>query len=182
MDKDTRAITLEGLKEGFLNERYIHLKNSCLEIDKNIMHLDILNFKIRNKIYQGRLALKDEMISNGINVVSNRWDYLTDKLAANIEAKIPFKKLCLEYEALLQSNNFGNNRERISLIEQERPLIKEAYYALGMEKMAELNFNQTNIRRHIIKQLDISQMKKIKKMILDKIGMFNPIEFRSVLS
>jgi len=176
MDEDERAITLKGFKEGYLNERYIHLKDNRLEIDKNIMNLDILNFKIRNKIFQSRLALKVEMINNGINVVSNRWDYYTDKLAANKDAKISFKNFCLEYDALVKSNNFGNNAERLNLIAQEKPLIPEAYYKLGIDKMAELNFNPTNIRRYIIQQSDIPQKGKIKEMILNKIGVFTPIE------
>ena len=176
MDEETRTITLNGLKEGFLNERYIQFHGNELKIDKNIMNLDILSFKIRNKIFQNRFALKVEMENNGINVVSSGWDYVTDKLVADAEVKISFKDLCTEYDALAKSNNFGNNIERMQLIEQERPLIKEAYYTLGIEKMAELKFNQSNIKRHIIKQLDVSQKEKVKKMLLERIGMFKPIE------
>lgn len=116
------------------------------------------------------------MVNNGINVVSSRWDYYTDKLVAEKEAKISFKALCLAYDALVKSNNFGNNLERLNLIAQERPLIPEAYYKLGIEKMVELKFNQTNIRRYLTKQSDISQRKKIKEMILNEIGMFNTVE------
>ena len=176
MNEDTRATTLNGYSENYLNERYVHLKDNRLEIDENIMHLDMLNFRIRNKIYQSRLALKVEMINNGINVVSSRWDYISDKLAADKEAKISFKGLCLEFDTLSKANNFGNNTERLNLIAQERPLIPEAYYKLGIEKMAELKFNQTNIKRHLINHLDIPLMKKVKEMILDEIGLFNPIE------
>ena len=179
LNEDARAITLEGLPENFLNERYVHLKDNHLEIDKNMMNLDILNFKIRNKIYQSRLALKVELMDNGFNVVSNRWDYYSDKLAADKEARIPFKELCLEYDRLAKSNNFGNNVERLNLIAQEKPVIREAYQKLGIEKMVELKFNQTNIIRNIIKQSDIPQRKKIKEMILNKIGVFTPIELRN---
>lgn len=76
----------------------------------------------------------------------------------------------------MKSNNFGNNLERLNLIAQERPLIKEAYQKLGIEKMTELNFNQTNIIRNIIQQSDIPEIEKIKEMILNKIGVFTPIE------
>lgn len=119
MDEDARIITLAGLKEGYLNERYIYIKDNLLEIDINIMHLDILNFKIRNKIYQNRLALKVEMVNNGINVVSNRRDYYSDKLAENKDAKISPKDICREYDALAKSNKFGNNIERMKLIAKE---------------------------------------------------------------
>lgn len=176
MDEEARIITLAGLKEGYLNERYIHLKDNSLEIDENIMHLDILNFKIRNKIYQNRLALKVEMINNGINVVSSRWDYYSDKLAGNTEAKISPKDICIEYDALVKSNRFGNNIERMNLIAKERPILIEAYYALGLEKMVELKFNQTNIKRHMIKQSDIPQKGKIKEMMLERIGILKSIE------
>jgi len=176
MDEETRIITLKGLKEGYLNERYIQFQDNKLIIDKNIMNLDILHFKIRNKVFQNRLALKTELVSNGINVVSTSWDYPTDRLAADTEAKISFEKLCIEYDALAKSCNFGNNTERLQLIAKERPLIPEAYYTIGIDKMAELKFNQSNIKRHITKQLDISQREKIKRMIHEQIGIHKPIE------
>ena len=178
MDEETRTFTLSGLKEGFLNERYIQVQDNKLKIDKNIMNLDILNFKIRNKIYQNRFALKVEMENNGINVVSTRWDYVTDKLAADAEAKIPFKDLCIEYDVLAKSNNFGNNLDRMKLIEQEKPFVVEAYDALGIDKIKELKFNQTNIRREVVKRLNVSQKEKVKKLLLEQIGMFKPIELR----
>ena len=77
---------------------------------------------------------------------------------------------------MVRTGNFGNNTERLNLISQERPIIPEAYQKLGFEKMIELKFNQTNIKRHLIQQLDAPMMKKVKEMILDKISPANHIE------
>jgi hypothetical protein len=80
----------------------------------------------------------------------------TDILVANPKAKVSFRDLFCEYVRLKEEHKhelhfyFGNTDDRIHLIEQERPLVAEAYEKLGIDKVRELNYNVTNIKRAII--------------------------------
>lgn len=92
----------------------------------------------------------------------------------NRKAKISFKDLFEEYVLLkdeqLNPFHFGNIDDRRSLIEEERPLIKQAYDKLGVEEVRKLKYNNTNIKREIYKrQADISTDRKIIKS-LDVLG------------
>lgn len=180
-DKNRKIILKAFLKsknEG-LNELYIKERDHKFELDENLINIDIVNFKITHQVYQSRVTLQDEYQRNNFNILpSNERNYkriqITDKLKENPKAKISFKDLFEEYVLLReeQSNtfHFGNIGDRRSLIEEERPLIKQAYDKLGVEKVRKLKYNNTNIKREIYKrQADISTDRKIIKS-LDALG------------
>ena len=64
---------------------------------------------------------------------------------------------------------------KLETIEAIRPFVKEAYDKLGKEKVSELKYNQTNIRREIVKKLDIANENKIVKMLNDCINYYTAI-------
>ena len=93
-------------------------------------------------------------------------------LVSNPKAKIPFKNLFNEYALLREERGnsfyFGNENDRISLIEQEKPLVKEAYEKLGIDKVKEMKYNVSNIKRAILNmQTDISMDTKIIRCLRD---------------
>lgn len=178
-DKNRKIILKAFLKsknEG-LNELYIKERDNKFELDENLINIDIVNFKITHQVYQSRVTLQDEYQRNNFNTLpSNEQNYkrihLTDKLKKNPKSKIPFKDLFEEYVLLKegQSNpfDFGNIDGRRYLMEEERPLIKEAYDKLKVKKVRELKYNITNIKREIYKrQSDISTNRKIIKSLFD---------------
>lgn len=157
-------------KEG-LNEKYIYNNNGFLELDENLMNLDIVNYKITNCLYQYNV-LQSEYKRYNFNVGEEVRKPYTDKLVANPKAKISFKDLFEEYALLKEERGkqfvFGNENDRIALIEQERPLVKEAFNKLGVQRVRELNYIVGNIKRALINmQNDISIDTKIVKCLND---------------
>ena len=190
-DKNRKIILKAFLKsknEG-LNELYIKEQDNKFEFDENLINIDIVNFKITHQVYQSRVTLENEYQRNNFNLLaSTEKNYkriqITDKLKENSKSKISFTDLFEEYILLKeeQSNmfHFGNVDDRINLIEKERPLIKQSYDKLGIEKVREFKYNLTNIKREIHKkQIDISTDRKIINCLSDvgiKVGAFKTIE------
>lgn len=89
-----------------------------------------------------------------------------EKVELNPKAKVSFQELFDEYAELKKQLNpelisFDTPHYRLSIIESTNPLVKEAYDKLGREEVVQLKYNQTNIRREILKKLDISTESKI---------------------
>lgn len=178
--KKTISLIERNNKSG-LNEMYISNENDRLEIDENLVNLDIVNFKITNHLYQNRITLTEEYAKYGFKPMKTVIKPYTDKLAENPKAKISFKGLFEEYVSLIDEDsyysfngtsyscNLGNKEDRKSLIEELKPLIKEAHEILGVQKVRELNHNVTNIKRVIYNmRCDLSQDTKIIHCLKDK--------------
>lgn len=178
---------LKSKNEG-LNELYIKQRDNKFEFDENLINIDIVNFKITHQVYQSRVTLQNEYQNHNFNVLQfNEKNYdrirITDELKKNSKVKISFKDLFEEYVLLReeQSNpfHFGNIDDRRGLIEGERPLIKQAYDKLEVERVRELKYHVTNIKREIYKrQSDISTDRKIIKALFDvgiKVGTEKPV-------
>lgn len=176
MDDNNRKKTInliERNNKSGLNEMYIHNENDRLEIDKNLVNLDIVNFKIAHHLYQNRITLKEEYLKYGFKPTKDIKRLYTDKLAGNPKAKISFKDLFEEYVLIDDKKPeyfyFGNTDDRKNLIEEEKPLIKEAYEILGVQKVRDLNYNVTNIKRTIRNmRTDLSIDSKIIASLKDK--------------
>ena len=164
---------IERNNKSGLNEMYISNEHDRLEIDENLVNLDIVNFKITNHLYQNRITLKDEYKKYGFQPTGDVKVFYSDKLAENPKARISFKDLFEEYVLIVGENPeyyyFGNKEGRKSLIEDEKPLIKEAHEILGVQKVRELNYNMTNIKQAIRNlRTDISMDSKIVSSLKDK--------------
>lgn len=164
---------IERNNKSGLNEMYIHKENDRLEIDENLISLDIVNFKITNHLYQNRITLTDEYSKYGFKPMQAVEKIYTDELAQNPKAKILFKDLFEEYVSIVGESPdyfyFGNIDDRKSLIEELKPLVKEAHQKLGVQKVRELNHNVTNIKRTICNmRTDISLDAKIVDCLKEK--------------
>lgn len=176
MDDNNRKKTInliERNNKSGLNEMYIHNEIDRLEIDENLVNLDIVNFKIAHHLYQNRITLKEEYQKYGFKPTEDIKVFYSDKLANNPKAKISFKDLFEEYVLIVGESSeyfyFGNTDDRKNLIEEERPLIKEAHEVLGVQKVRELNYNITNIKRTIRNmRTDLSIDSKIIALLNDK--------------
>lgn len=179
MDIEERRKIINGFSEYYCNNNYITVIDDKLLLDKNLLNIDIVNFKIATGVYSSRIAYIDELKKNNIDAGYNKYDYYetTDALESNNKAKIPFKKQFNDY-AELQTNKsgFGLLNEQINLIDRERPLVGEAFRKLGIERVRELNYHVGNIKKELMNLLDIPQATKIQKMLVEKIGIHKPIE------
>ena len=101
LPKEGKEMTIKGLlKSNYLNENYVRYECGNLVIDKNLLHLNVMKYKIENQIFQNRFALAGEMKNNGLNVVASQYAYCSDRLRANSDARESFKDLFLEYAEL----------------------------------------------------------------------------------
>ena len=159
-----------------LGKEYMRInENNTFEADENLFNLDIMNFKIHQLVYQNKITIAGEYQRQGFEVSSSKYTFFAERLMADSNAKISFKDLFCQYVDL-KNLSFGQGLQEVKLIEQERPLIKEAYNKLGIERVTQLNFHQGNIKKEIIKIENESNLWKTTKMIMEKIGFLNQIE------
>ena len=98
-----------------------------MTIDRNRIKLELLNFRNYAEIYADSRNLITEYERNDNKITAaERHDIRLTKLEKNAKAKIP-------------------------LIERRNPLVKQAFEILGTERVRELKYNQTQIRRELIK-------------------------------
>jgi hypothetical protein len=179
--KKNISLIFKDNKSG-LNDIYLQKVGSNLAFDENRVKLDIVNFKITHHLYNARVTMKNEYQKYGFNVLAEEEVIYTDKLAANPKARISFKDLFEEYAKLkkdLPLYYLGNINDRIGLIEQEKPLVKEAFEVLGIEKVRSMNYNVSNIKKAMIKSsFDISTDSKIIRCLANaglKQGITKPV-------
>ena len=127
-------------------------------IDRNMANYEIVNYKIVNNIYQSKCNVINELEQSGLNV-TNDDDYTApDRIKLLSQAKIGFKDLFDLYCKIadpipleLFSSMYEESPDyRLELIENKNPLVSEAYFLLGKDKVRELKYHQTNIKRAII--------------------------------
>ncbi len=169
MSGETRKTVVKGLMKAGLDIKYLSYENDLLQLDRNLFKLDMRNFKITHEIYLTCDSLQKEYKSRGLSIGESETIYFTDKLAANPKARIPFRDLFTEYVGLRNEQGMifclGNRTDRCALIEQEKPLVREAYEKLGADRVKELGYNTTNIKREPTKLTDASNNEKILEML-----------------
>lgn len=183
MDTEERKKVIGGFSEYYCNSNYITTVDDRLFLDKNLLNLDIINFKIATGVYSSRMAYIEELKKNNIEEGYNKYDYYeaTDILERNKKARIPFRKQFDDY-IKLQANKsgFGLLNEQINMIDKERPIVGKAFRELGVARVKELKYHTGNIKNELIKLSDMPQANKIQKMLIDKIGLNKPIEISLV--
>ena len=187
--KRTTIGLIQKKNKAGLNEMYIRKVEDNLYFDENRVKLDMVNFKITHHLYNARVTLQEEYQKYGFNVLTEEIKIYTDELAANPKARISFKDLFEEYVTLrneIPVFNLGNFNERLDLIEQEKPLVKEAFDQLGAKKIRSMNYNVSNIKKAITKnKFHLSTDSKILHCLADaglKQGITKPArECKSIL-
>lgn len=100
--------------------------------------------------------MNNALTKAGFQVTNDSGAYNTDEELENpltIE-KTSFKEIFEEYADIKKDSGMYNLRMfRASRIEIEKPLVKEAYDVLGPEKVRELKYHQSNIKRELTKRM-----------------------------
>jgi len=179
LTEESRLRVIKGFSENYCNENYITVIDDKLHLDKNLLNIDIVNFKIATGIYSNRIAYIEELRKNGIEHRCNKYDYYksADAILKNKKTKLPFKEVFEDY-IQLQANKSGISplNKELNLINEERPLVAKAFFNLGVDKVRELNHNVSRIKAELIKISDSPHAEKIKKLLLKEIGMGKIIE------
>lgn len=141
------------LKEFVNKEPYMDVQDGRIIVDRNLANLQIVNYGIVNGQYKTQCNMNAALLSAGVQVSNDLGKFEIDDEELEQETSIersPFKEIFEEY-AELCSQPFNMNIFRKNRIEIEKPLVKEAYMKLGPDKVREMKYHQSNIKRELTK-------------------------------
>ena len=144
----------ERLIKSFVwNDPYISVENGRIIADRNLANLEIVNYGIVNGQYATQCNMKDSLTKAGLHVSQGMITSDPNIQLENLTPirKSPFKDIFEEYVAYRESEGYNLDCFRMSRIEVEKPLVKDAYEKLGVNKVREMKYHQGNIKREIIK-------------------------------
>jgi hypothetical protein len=178
-DKRLRKECVLRLGEEHYMDRFIRINGDFeFVLDINLLKKNLLDYKLKTGIYNSSFSLINAYRENGFNAKCAAWQGYSDRLKANGAAKIKFKDAAEEYHELVSTQNFGNNTERLAVLRLKYSFIADAYYKLGMERIRELRYNVTLIKRELVKISDMPSTKKIIELTVRNIGYQNPVELK----
>ena len=167
LSESTRIKTLSKIP--YLNERYIRVEENRLQVDRNLVNKDIVNFKICRHIYCHYTNLKDALRNGGYTIDQRLYANIVERLEDKPTARVKFKDLFEEYVLLKREEStfsLNNKEEQCAIIAKQRPLVARAYNELGVDRVRELNYHTGNIERELTKQMTTPTEHKIVKMVL----------------
>lgn len=166
-DEETCQVLLKGISD----DAYLLEEDGNLIINESAWYNEMHCFASLHTIYYVNKDKKKSGIKDGAkNVNGIRYDYkstdavtITELVKSNLSIRTKFNELCKEY-----FNADEDVRNRIALVE---PIIKEAFDALGQDKMEALELRKTEIQKELIKLNAIrSNDWKIVSMLKYNIG------------
>lgn len=150
---------------------YIGVVDNKIVVDQNLANLEIVNYGIVNGQYKTQCNMNASLLLAGFQVNNDIEAYnLDEQLESELSiAKTPFKDLFEEYVEIRTSKGYNLDCFRRSRIEIEKPLIKEAYEKLGADKVREMNYHQSNIKRELTKQIHETLDTKVFLLLNDQL-------------
>lgn len=132
---------------------YITEKDGKIFVDENIAKRRIWQYDIVNGQYKTQYAMNKSLESAGFKVSNELIPVDQDEELEELVSisKTPFKDIFEEYVEIRIGSMFNPDCFRRSRIEVEKPLVKEAYEVLGADKVREMKYHQSNIKREITK-------------------------------
>lgn len=160
MDEQARQILSSNL---YLNEKYVRIEDNNLIVDRNLAHIDIVNFKVCRHIYRTYVNLVEEQQRCGLHISVQTYTKMppSEKLQINPQSKVSFQELFDEYCTLREHDTpyvLDNGQKQI---EQHNPLVREAYEKLGKDKVIAMKYHVSNIRRELVRILDAPMIYKV---------------------
>ena len=143
------------LKEFVNKEPYMDVQDGRIIVDRNLANYQIVNYGIINGQYATQCNMNAALRSAGVQISDDLGKFEIDDDELEKETSIeksPFKEIFEEYVELC-SKPFNMNYFRKNRIEIEKPLVKAAYEKLGPDKVREMNYHQSNIKRELKKQI-----------------------------
>jgi len=131
-----------------------------VRFDRNLVNLDIVNYKIVHGIYASQVIMADELQKSGLEVKSKAQNINFPEQQFTMKERSSFKDLFVQYCSLMESRpklcfNLNLNNNEKEYLEKKNPLIKEAYEKLGKDEVKRLKYHQGNIKRELVKRGDV---------------------------
>lgn len=130
----------EGIKS------YLSIRDGKFIYDENILKLDLYNYKVTKCLYKLRINLSEEYKKIGLTVSEEITDktQLEPKHIVKVNPKDNFIDTIHELEK--------GDSDFILWAYKQYPFLSDAVSHLGIEKIKELNYSITNIKRHLNNQ------------------------------
>lgn len=154
--------------EKLLNRDYIMMdEDGKYYINDMLIKLDLYTYKLEQSIYKNGISIMKNYNINGIVTTAPEYDRLDGKISTKAK-KISFKDAFLRYVEL-QSNIFSFRDEADYLV-MVQPLIVDAYYKLGADRVRSLRYCKRAVEDAIINlDADKSIENKIAKLLQPRV-------------
>lgn len=122
-------------------------------LDKTFANIEIVNYNIVNGIYRSQVNMVSALKNAGLNVATSTEEDAPDEELEELKSieRTPFKDIFEEYCKLKERTGLYDLSFRESRIALEKPLVVEAYNKLGPEKVREMKYHVSNIKRELVK-------------------------------
>jgi hypothetical protein len=139
-DMDVKDNLRENMKHN-LNCLYMKYdkKTDQFIINDILPKLELYNYQVNQWVYKNGLSVAKSYEENGIETSIQEYIKNEDKISTK---KQSFKEAFLQY-ADIASN--APHSPVLLFLEQQQPLIKEAYYKLGVERVRNLRYTKKSI-------------------------------------
>ena len=167
----------------YLNEPYVRIKDNMVILDRNMAYQDIVNFKIVNFDYCSRVNMNNKLASSSkIEVVQSVSGLVKGALpTSQVRYNASFKDL-FELYCEIQSSGIISMKEdeRITFIRNHKPIVIEAYQKIGKERVRELKYRVSNIKRELTAMTEAKEEYKIVEMLSSAFPLMEPIPIKRI--
>lgn len=145
---DTSKALKDNLRDKIkhdLNSLYIKYdkKKDKFAINDILPRLELYNFKVNQIVYRTGVSIRKDYADNNIEA---NYQYLeaeeTEETGLPVVKKIDFKEAFLQYAKIISEDPHS---PALILLEQQQPLIKEAYHKLGVDRVRNLRYTKKSI-------------------------------------
>ena len=153
----------KNVAERIIKDEYIVKDDDgAYQLNDMLIKLDLMNYKIEQQIYKTGVTLRKAYNSDGTLTTDISYEKL-DEAVTRACKKLSFKEAFLQYAALRQSYDFGNQTNEIVRIQ---PLVVDAYNKLGVDKVRSLRYGKSAIQKELAKLDDTNSQDEKVRMLL----------------
>lgn len=155
--------------EKMLNRDYIMMdEDGKYFINDMLIKLDLYTYKLEQSIYKNGISIMKNYNINGMVTTTPEYDRLDGTISTKAK-KISFKDAFLRYVEL-QSSRFTLTNEEADYLVLVQPLIVDAYYKLGADRVRNLKYVKRAVEDALINlDADKSNENKIAKLLQSRI-------------
>lgn len=149
-----------------LNKLYMSYDsiNDKFILNDMLPKLELYNFQVNEVVYKSGLSIKKSFEDNGIETISAEYVRADDTISTK---KLSFKDAFLQYADIICEDRFS---PQLFAIEQEQPLVKEAYHKLGIERVRGMRYIKKSVENALTSlETDKTADQRLAKMIINSI-------------
>ena len=149
-----------------LNKLYMSYDsiNDKFILNDMLPKLELYNFQVNEVVYKSGLSIKKSFEDNGIETISAEYVRADDTISTK---KLSFKDAFLQYAEIISGNQFS---PQLLAIEQEQPLVREAYHKLGIERVRGMRYIKKSVENALTSlETDKTADQRLAKMIINSI-------------